>query len=320
LRAFEAAARRRNFARAAAELSVTAAAISHRIKELEAALDIQLFVRQARGVELTEAGERYYQRIARAFDEIERATAQVGEASIDGPLKVSIPQSFAQVWFAPRAARLVHRWPGLVLSVDGDNRLADLRRGAVDIGLRFGPGVYAGLHSEPLMADAVTVLAAPSFMQRNEGLPLAELLARAPLIEDASVAAGEAWSAWGPWLREFGLGAKPGLRRLRFSDSAMSLAACQASAGLCLGRVSVAFAALQRRELQPLLPWRSSEFAYHLVTRHSDRGNPRTQAFGVWLREEIAEFAGSVERSLGVTLMHPRAEDWSGVNLGTQLQ
>jgi LysR family transcriptional regulator, glycine cleavage system transcriptional activator len=302
LRAFEAAARRGNFARAADELSVTAAAVSHRIKELEAVLDAQLFVRQARGVRLTEAGERYHRGIARAFDEIERATVQVGEASIDGPLKVSMPQSFAQVWFASRAARLVHRWPGLVLNVDGDSRLADLRRGTVDVGLRFGPGVYAGLHSEPLMADAVTVLAAPSFMQRHEGLSLAELLAQAPLLEDTGVAAGEAWSTWGPWLRETGLGTKPGFRRLRFSDSAMMLAACQASAGLCVGRVSVAFAALQRRELQPLLPWRSSEFAYHLVTRPADSDNPRILAFQAWLLEETRDFTDAVAQALGVTL------------------
>jgi len=302
LRAFEAAARRGNFARAADELSVTAAAVSHRIKELEAALDAQLFVREARGVRLTEAGERYLVGIARAFDEIERATAQVGESSVDGPLKVSMPQSFAQVWFAARAARLVQRWPGLVLTVEGDSRLADLRRGMVDIALRFGSGVYAGLHSQPLMADAVTVLAAPSFMQRHEGLSFAELLAQAPLLEDAGVAAGEASSTWGPWLREAGVRAQPGFRRLYFSDSAMMLAACQASAGLCVGRVSVAFAALQRRELQPLLPWRSSEFAYYLVTRPADTDNPRILAFRTWLQEEIRDFSDSVARALGVML------------------
>jgi len=309
LRAFEAAARRGNFARAADELSVTAAAISHRIRELEAALGVRLFHRQARGVTLTEAGTRYHQRIAAAFDEIERATSQAGEAPVDGPLTVSMPQSFAQAWLAPRVVRLAQLLPGLALTVEGDSRLVDLRRGAVDVGLRFGPGDYAGLTSEWIMGDAVTVVAAPDLLQRHPGASLHSLVHHVPQLEDAGVGPGETWSAWGAWLREAGIRPPPTPPRLRFSDSAVMLAACQASAGLCVARMSVAFEALQRHALRPLLPWRSTDFAYHLVTRPAGETNPRVLAFRNWLHGEMAGFASEVHSAFGVRLARPGLSD-----------
>src|SRR3546814_10251323 len=60
LRAFEAAARRERFKRAAAELGVTPTAISHPIRQLEAGLDVALFVRQTRKVVLTAEGRALY--------------------------------------------------------------------------------------------------------------------------------------------------------------------------------------------------------------------------------------------------------------------
>ena len=67
LRAFEAAARLSSFAAAADELSLTPAAISHRIKELENRLGIALFLRRHRGVTLTDAGKRYHERLSKIF-------------------------------------------------------------------------------------------------------------------------------------------------------------------------------------------------------------------------------------------------------------
>src|ERR671925_598088 len=73
LRAFEAAARHGNFVKAAAELGVTAGAISQHIKALEERLGIALFRRLARGVKLTEAGRAYLPGIADGFDRLPRA-------------------------------------------------------------------------------------------------------------------------------------------------------------------------------------------------------------------------------------------------------
>ena len=74
VRTFEAAARHLSFTRAADELHVTQAAVSHQIKALEEWLGVTLFRRQTRGVLLTDAGQAYLPALTGALDAIDRAT------------------------------------------------------------------------------------------------------------------------------------------------------------------------------------------------------------------------------------------------------
>ncbi|WP_116473456.1 LysR substrate-binding domain-containing protein [Zobellella maritima] len=307
LRAFEAAARHGSFAAAAGELNVTAAAVSHRVKELEGSLGVALFVRQPRGVELTEIGRRYRDSVASAFQIIERATAGIDRGAVDGPLVVSTPHSFAQLWLAPRLERLMRRFPGLELSLVGDSRLADLRNGQADLGVRFGSGGYPGLQAEYLMGDAVTVLAPIQAVRaRADSRPRA-LMQSMPLLEDMGIAAGEPWNGWSPWLREAGLRPQ-GLQTIRLSDSSMTLAACQRGLGLCVGRLSVSLELLQERRVQALFPWRSTEYGYYLVSRSAEQDNPRVMAFRRWLLAEIDTYVAQVKSTLAVELGRPVPE------------
>lgn len=309
LRAFEASARHGSFAIAANELNVTAAAVSQRIKSLEDSLDIALFVRRPRGVVLTEAGRRYRDSIGAALALIERATAELEQPAVDGPLTLSMPQSFATHWLAPRLGRLVGRYPGLELRIEADSRLADLKARQADVGIRFGTGGYAGLHSEYLLGDALSVLAPFDAVQTLADTRASSLLRDATLLVDSGIGASEPWSGWPPWLREAGLRIDRRHRSIRFPDSGMALQACRASAGLCIGRMSIAFEAVRQRELHVLFPWRSADYAYYLVTRPADRENPRIAAFRGWLVEEIDGFIDAVRQSLGVELGHSAGED-----------
>ncbi|MEL6184503.1 MAG: LysR family transcriptional regulator, partial [Myxococcota bacterium] len=102
LRSFEAAARLGGFKVAAQERSLTPAAISGQIRELEAQLGVALFVREARGVQLTAEGARYREQVAAALLAVDRATAGLAEPPIDGPLRVTLPGSLATPWLLPR--------------------------------------------------------------------------------------------------------------------------------------------------------------------------------------------------------------------------
>ena len=309
LRAFEASARHGSFAIAAHELNVTAAAISQRIKALEDSLKIALFVRRPRGVVLTEAGRRYRDSIGAALALIERATAALDQPAVDGPLTVSMPHSFATHWLAPRLGRLVEQFPGLELRIEADSRLADLNARQADVGIRFGTGGYAGLHSEYLFGDALSVLASFNTVQALADTRASSLLRDATLLVDSGIGASEPWSGWSPWLREAGLPIDRPQRSVRLSDSGMAMDACRASSGLCIGRMSIAFEAIRQRELHVLFPWRSADYAYYLVTRRADRDNPRIEAFRRWLVDEIDGFTESVRQSLGVELGHSAGED-----------
>ncbi|RAR64190.1 LysR family glycine cleavage system transcriptional activator [Onishia taeanensis] len=283
LRAFEAAARHGSFSAAADELHVTAAAVSHRIKALEESLGLRLFERKARGVVLTEAGVRYQERIAEAFTLIDRATRELSQPSLDGPLRVSAPQAFLQHALMPRVGELLRRHPGLNLTLIGDNRMADLRAGKVDVAIRFGTGDYPGLSVVPLLDDAITVLAPV----HGDG-EYADWR-NACFIEDDSALSTEPWSHWHPWWREAGLYAPQELRRLKVSDSGLALAACRKGLGLCLSRLSVAQEAIDHGEVIALRPWRRTEFSYYLVSLPGAADAPRVVAFRDWLEEALRD-------------------------------
>src|SRR5882672_6942337 len=94
LRAFEAAARHLSFKRAAVELSVTQAAVSHQVRALEAQLGTALFVRLHRALELTPAGARYLPALSEAFDRLDEATLALRASPRTPRLVLSVVPSF----------------------------------------------------------------------------------------------------------------------------------------------------------------------------------------------------------------------------------
>lgn len=306
LKAFEAAARHGSFALAGAELHVTAAAVSQRMKHLETQLGVALFERRPRGVALTEVGQRYRDQIARALELVERATESLQHTSIDGPLRLSLPQSLAQLWLIPRINRLCRRHPGLQLQVLGDNRVADLRGGDADLALRFGQGNYPGLRSELLMGDAVSLLMSSRRLENNRQADVARLVRESVLLTDSWVGPEEPWMTWTPWLRELGLTQRKPSQAMQFSDSGLAITAAESGTGICIGRMSLVLTGLQQRRLTPLMPFRSTEFGYYLVMREADRDNPRVQAFARWLRDEVQDHVAQVKALTGVALSGSR--------------
>lgn len=287
LRAFEAAARLGSFAAAAQELNLTAAAISHRIKELEGRLDHSLFVRKPRGVLLTDAGRRYHERLSDIFTQIEQATQALDQQGIDGPLTLSAPQSFIHHWLIPRLGRLHARYPGLQLKLRAESQLLSFRDNLADVGIRFGTGNYPGLHTELLMGDTVSILAPTTLLTSLSDTRPASLLRTQRLLEDSSIHPSEPWNSWQPWFREAGIELKSLPPTVQFSDSTLTLTACADGLGLCIGRGSIASRLLVERKVQSIMPWRTHEFAYFLVSHPAEVENPRVLAFRTWVQEEI---------------------------------
>ena len=107
LRVFDAAARHLSFTRAADELFVTQAAVSHQIKSLEDFLGLKLFRRRNRSLLLTEEGQSYFQDIKEIFSQLTEATRKLQARSAKGALTVSMLPSFAIQWLAIDKADVV---------------------------------------------------------------------------------------------------------------------------------------------------------------------------------------------------------------------
>src|SRR5690606_11257487 len=148
LRAFEAAPRHLSFAKAAAELNVTPAAVRHQIKALEARLGVKLFRRGTREWYLTEAGVAYLVRLRERFDRLTDAPARLLAREAGGPLTVSLLPSFAARWLVPRLKSFREQHPDIDVRMSATQALADFSRDDVDVAIRFGRGVWPGLTSE----------------------------------------------------------------------------------------------------------------------------------------------------------------------------
>lgn len=154
LRAFEAAARHLSFKTAAGELGVTAGAVSQQVKKLEASLGVTLFRRLPHGLLLTGAGETYWPRIKRTFEDLTDATEEIAP-DING-------RKFTVGVCPKAAAALPPGWPGhsdaLRLHVRQTIETSDvecLRRDEIDCLIRSGGGPYGDLAlvEVPLAAD-----------------------------------------------------------------------------------------------------------------------------------------------------------------------
>lgn len=167
LRAFEAAARLGSFKGAAEELSVTPTAVSHHIRGLEQALEVQLFVRQTRAVCLTDTGRRLSGRLAPAFTEIADALSEVHATEHD--LTVTTTPAFAALWLAPRMEVFQAAHPDIRLRLDTGTAPVNLARDRrVDVAIRYGV-VDGPLVARAFPQERIGLYGAPDLVSALDG-------------------------------------------------------------------------------------------------------------------------------------------------------
>lgn len=285
LRVFEAAARHLSFARAAAELHVTPAAISQQIKQLEGSLGVSLF-RRGKVLALSEAASVALPSISEAFDRLEAATAQLHADRQDGPLVVSVPPAFAARWLVPRLDDFHNRHPDLELRLLATRRLVEFGVEDVDVALRFGAGPYPGLFAERLMPEVIVPVAAP---------PLAAAVKRpvdllaCTLLHDDSHEWDPAFPDWDTWLASLGVKSAAPLRIRHYGDINLVIQAAVTGQGAALAWHSLVADELHGGRLVPLLDSTlSTDHAYHLVAPPNRMKLAKVAAFRDWLLEQAS--------------------------------
>lgn len=288
LRAFEAAARHLSFKRAAAELSVTQAAVSHQVRALESQLGMALFVRKHRALELTPAGARYLPALSDAFDRLDEATHALRARPRTPRLVLSVVPSFGANWLVPRLGGFRAKHPAIDLVVLSSSELVDFERDPVDVGIRFGPGRWPGVRSELLLAEEYLPVVSPKLARGKRALRKPEDLRRHTLLHD------ETHDAWRAWLASAGVTGVDPERGVVFSDSSQLVAAAAAGQGVALARKLLAAPYLRARTLvQPFRGSVAAEFAYYVACAESRADEPAIRAFREWVVREAKTRARS---------------------------
>jgi LysR family glycine cleavage system transcriptional activator len=290
LRAFEAAARSLSFTRAARELHVTPAAISHQIRGLERFLGVTLFQRAGRRLELTSDGQLAAEHFKEAFDRIARGVQALRPQSREGELTVSVTPAFATRWLVPRLQSLSHALPQVRLKLVTGTGPVDFDRDQIDLAIRFGRGGHEGVVSEQLFGEWVAPVASPAFMRSHQLRKPADL-ARVRLLHDESMRRVGRPPTWSEWLRAADAPAIEVDGGTVFDDSHLALQAAVEGQGVALGRLAYSVNDLAQARL--VLPFRqviALDLHYHLLVPEIRSAEPLIAGFRGWLQQEAHAF------------------------------
>jgi len=293
LRAFEAAGRHLSFTRAAEELHVTPAAVSHQVRALEQYLGVRLFRRRPRGLLLTEAGQQALPGVGAGFDRIAGALAELREAETMRPLTVSVAPSFAARWLVPRLEAFWQSHPDIELRIDATERVADFRQDDVDLGIRYGFGDYAGLHVECLAPQKVFPVCSPWLMDGEYPLREPTNLRHHTLIHVEWERAGMTAPDWPTWLATAGVEGVDAEAGPRFGQQAMAVQAAIAGHGVALAsELLVADDLDHGRLVRPFEQSLEEHFTYFFVCLPEALERPRVRTFRDWMFAELGKTLG----------------------------
>jgi LysR family glycine cleavage system transcriptional activator len=300
LRSFEAVARLRSFNRAAVELGVTPAAVSHQVKVLEQQLGLSLLSRTSRLVEPTRAGAGLCAAVGEALDGIAVAVRRLAGRRIEDRLVISTSPSLAAKWLVPRLENFTRLHAEAEVRIDVSSDLAVFGgEGGIDLALRFGAGGYPGLVAEQLFNEMIFPVCSPRLLRRGPPLLEPADLREHTLIHYDWQAQGVVWPDWQSWLMAAGVTGVDTERGLHFTRSTLALQAAIDGQGVALGDSTlVADDLAARRLVQPLALSLEAPFgfAYHLVYPPAALEKPLARDFRDWLLAEAAKTKRRLDR------------------------
>jgi LysR family glycine cleavage system transcriptional activator len=290
LQIFDAAARHLSFTRAAQEVGLTASAVSHQVKELEDQLEVTLFRRTSRTVELTAAGSAFHAGVAEALDILIKARVRARRADQGrSDLTVTMEPIFASKWMLPRLHALRQTSPELDLRLDISMTVRDFARDHVDAAIRFGVGHFPGLLHERLFESVIIPVCSPALLE--SGIPLREPrdLLRHTLVDLEWTIADMPWPNWHAWMKAAGVEAPEGLHTVSFNDSSHAIQAAMDGSVVALADLAMVESDLSARrlvrpfEISMRLP---SGFGYHLIYPEEAMLETRFQTLRTWILNE----------------------------------
>jgi LysR family transcriptional regulator, glycine cleavage system transcriptional activator len=283
LRVFEAVATRLSFSAAADALNVTPAAVSQQIKALEAYIQVPLFRRNGRRVEITEEGLELLPAVRAGLEKLESAMQQMRHHRRAGPLQISTLASFLQIWLLPRIRAFRRKHPNVALRFHTSRELVDFSRTNNHVAIRFGRGNYPNLHSEKILDDWLVPVASPDLIKQYGMIERGANLGKFPLLESGD----EPWSVWSQtdeqtaWLS----------RAPSIDDSAGLLTAAEEGLGYVLARWTLVTRALHKGTLrlagQGALPY---GLAYYFVCPKNFLALPKVAQFREWIIGAAGDF------------------------------
>ncbi|WP_010484716.1 LysR substrate-binding domain-containing protein [Pseudomonas sp. S9] len=295
VRAFEAAGRLGSYVAASKSLHVTQPAIGRHVRLLEDWLWVQLLQRTSRGVRLTAAGQRYYDKISVALQQIAEASLELTPGGAARWLKILVVPAFAKRWLMPHLDALRQERPGLKVAIEPNPTFTEVDANVASLGIVYGmPGDFAQSQGM-LLHPQVFPVCSPAYLETHGPLHSIEELAQHELIH---VDEGSWWNAW--------LAANNQAFRVssevRYVSNDHALSMAEAGAGIALANDVLVRKELESGLLVRPLPNQVRLDSYQLLIPPGPRSTDM-QWFEVWLQTTLArEFPESTPDAVAAQL------------------
>lgn len=275
LRAFEASARHLSFTKAAIELCVTQAAVSHQVKGLEARLGAALFRRLPRGLVLTDEGVALLPGVRDSFDQIARLLHRFDGGPVTEMLSVGVVGTFAAGWLLPRIDAFLADHPFIDLRLSTNNNRVDIQAEGLDAAIRFGDGAWHGMEAHPLFEAPMAPLCLPSVAARlqSPGDLAGERLLRSYRADE-----------WPSWFTAAGSPCPP-IRGPVFDSSWIMVEAALQGQGVALAPAMMFSREITAGKLVQPFATTIVTGRYWLTWPKSRLPGPALQAFAAWLNQ-----------------------------------
>ncbi|EPJ54027.1 MAG: hypothetical protein OFPI_08170 [Osedax symbiont Rs2] len=278
LKAFEAVARKLSFTLAANELNVTQAAVSHQVKSLEQYLQLSLFIRQPRKLQLTKEGKKLLLELSQCFDQMEASILHLLPQQQRQSIKVRMGSAFASKWMSPRLPEFSQQHPDIELLFNYSQSIADFKDTDIDLCITFGSGNWPAVIAYPLLKLDFFPVCSPDFIDNYGPIKTPAQLHNLPLLHDLN------YYCWSRWLTQVGATGVDPERGSILDDSNVLMQAAIDGQGIAMGSNALIYDHLASGQLVSLFDdVFHSDWAYYLLIAKNKHISPSLATFRDWV-------------------------------------
>jgi LysR family transcriptional regulator, glycine cleavage system transcriptional activator len=285
-RAFDAASRHLSFTLAAEELLVTQSAVSQQIRQLEDFLDVRLFRRLPRGLELTPEGTVLAGAVSDALNMIARACGKLADPEAPVILSINAEPAFASKWLAPRLKEFMERHETIRVTLLSSSDPVNFNRQDIDIAIRWGNGNWDGVDAQLIADSRVLAVCSPDLVPASAANLSLAALRRHTLLQVIHQ------PYWAIWVEHTGNKEVNFVNTLYFGDASLMIDAAIAAQGICFAPHTLLAAEIARGRLIEI-PGTEITVAegFYLLCSPETRDKPKISAFREWLQTKAIQSA-----------------------------
>jgi len=290
LKTFHVAARHQSFKAAADELCITASAVSHQMKLLEAQLGLVLFERGPRSLKLSEAGAYYLENIESLFARIESVTEQLRQRFSRSVARLQVTPFFASELLFPNLNKFSQRYPDIDLQITTRATSHAEHAADADVSVIIGTGPWPELHTAALFPQSFVPACAPHLLPRLRISKPADLTAHTLIAHNTRPA------LWDQWAVLHGMNELRPKQVIRLDSMSAAVNAAESGVGIALVSSPLAAERFAAGKLVKVLQAEIPTGEHYVVaTRPQDSCHSVVRALSDWLIGQFGRLGSEVE-------------------------